>query len=74
MNTVTTHSNAIFRKFGVNDRKSAVQVARDRSVMTNVAHRTAAVPPNRKGSRGDDTWMTEPISNAPIGVLPNSAV
>jgi DNA-binding CsgD family transcriptional regulator len=92
MNTVKTHSNAIFRKLGVSDRKSAVQAARDSvsslrprhavasatrcdgRAMTNAAHRIAAIPPNRNGSRGDDTWMTQPISSAPIGVLPNSAV
>ena len=26
------------------------------------------------GSLGDDTWMTQPMSRAPIGVLPNRAV
>lgn len=33
MNTVKTHSNAIFRKLGVGDRKSAVQAARDRHLL-----------------------------------------
>jgi LuxR family maltose regulon positive regulatory protein len=33
MNTVKTHSNAIFRKLGVSDRKSAVQAARDRHLL-----------------------------------------
>ena len=29
LNTVKTHCNAIYRKLGVSDRKSAVQAARD---------------------------------------------
>lgn len=33
LNTVKTHSNAIFRKLGVSDRKSAVQAARDRHLI-----------------------------------------
>ena len=33
MNTVKTHSNAVFRKLGVSDRKSAVQAARDRHLL-----------------------------------------
>ncbi|MCU1504543.1 MAG: putative LuxR family transcriptional regulator [Ilumatobacteraceae bacterium] len=33
MNTVKTHSNSIFRKLGVSDRKSAVQAARDRHLL-----------------------------------------
>ncbi len=33
LNTVKTHSNAIFRKLGVSDRKSAVQAARDRHLL-----------------------------------------
>jgi LuxR family maltose regulon positive regulatory protein len=33
LNTVKTHSNAIFRKLGVSDRKSAVQAARDRQLL-----------------------------------------
>jgi LuxR family transcriptional regulator, maltose regulon positive regulatory protein len=33
MNTVKTHSNAIFRKLGVSDRKSAVQAARDHHLL-----------------------------------------
>jgi LuxR family maltose regulon positive regulatory protein len=33
MNTVKTHSNAIFRKLGVSDRKSAVQAARERHLL-----------------------------------------
>ena len=33
MNTVKTHTNAIFRKLGVSDRKSAVQAARDRHLL-----------------------------------------
>lgn len=33
LNTVKTHCNAIFRKLGANDRKSAVQAARDRHLL-----------------------------------------
>ena len=33
LNTVKTHSSAIFRKLGVSDRKSAVQAARDRKLL-----------------------------------------
>ena len=33
MNTVKTHTNAIFRKLGVGNRKSAVQAARDRDLL-----------------------------------------
>ena len=33
MNTVKTHSNAIFRKLGVSDYKSARQAARDRHLL-----------------------------------------
>jgi LuxR family transcriptional regulator, maltose regulon positive regulatory protein len=33
LNTVKTHCNAIFRKPGVSDRKSAVQAARDRRLL-----------------------------------------
>ena len=33
MNTVKTHTNAIFRKLDVSDRKSAVQAARDRHLL-----------------------------------------
>jgi LuxR family maltose regulon positive regulatory protein len=33
LNTVKTHCNAIFRKLGVSDRKSAVQAARDRHLL-----------------------------------------
>ena len=33
LNTVKTHSSAIFRKLGVSDRKSAVQAARDRQLL-----------------------------------------
>ena len=33
MNTVKTHTNAIFRKLGVSDRRSAVQAARDRHLL-----------------------------------------
>ncbi len=33
LNTVKTHSNAIFRKLDVSDRKSAVQAARDRHLL-----------------------------------------
>ena len=33
MNTIKTHSNAIFRKLDVSDRKSAVQAARDRHLL-----------------------------------------
>ena len=33
LNTIKTHSNAIFRKLGVSDRKSAVQAARDRHLL-----------------------------------------
>jgi hypothetical protein len=52
----------------------ATTTRRDGRAITNAAHTTAAIPPNRNGSRGDDTWITQPISNAPIGVQPNSAV
>ncbi len=33
VNTVKTHCNAIFRKLGVSERKSAVQAARDRDLL-----------------------------------------
>jgi hypothetical protein len=42
--------------------------------MTSVALSNAASPPRTNGMRGEVTLMTQPMSRAPMGVLPNQAI
>jgi hypothetical protein len=46
----------------------------DRRPITSAAQTTEDNAPRANGTRGDVTWITQPISRAPIGVLPNHAI
>jgi choline dehydrogenase-like flavoprotein len=78
------HSGRILRgtsrPFGaVNDRLNppsvhAMTVRSEGRLATPTAHSIAASPPRTKGTRGDEIWMTHPMSTAPMGVVPNHAI